>query len=77
MMTSPTAHRITVVTIKTTPNTKTAAPPPRSPAAPEDGRDTGAPFSTPQDGSIATVEPCDGSMVTVVVTALHALLVAV
>ena len=70
MMTSPTAHRITAVTIKTTPNTKTAAPPPRSPAAPEDGPETGAPFSTPQDGGTATDEPCDENMVTVVVTAL-------
>ena len=74
MMTSPTAHRITAVTIKTTPNTKTAAPPPRSPAAPEDGRDTGAPFSTPQDDGTATDEP---RVVTVVVAALHALLVMV
>ena len=77
MMMIPTAHRITAVTIKTTPNTKTAAPPPRNPAAPEDGRETGAPFSTPQDGSTATDEPHDGSMVTVVVAALHTLLVAV
>ena len=72
----PTAHRITDVIIKTTPNTETVAPPPRSPAA-QDGRETGAPFSTPQDGSTATDEPCDGSMVTVVVTALHAPLVVV
>ena len=73
-MTSPTAHRIIAVIVKTTPNTKTAAPPPRSPAAPADGCETGAPFSTPQDGSTATDEPPrDGSMVTVVVTALHTL----
>ena len=77
MMTSPNAHRIIAVTIKTTPNTKTAAPPPSSPAAPEDGREIGAPFSTPQDDGTATDEPRDGSIVTVVVTALHALLVVV
>ena len=78
MMMIPTAHRITAVTIKTTPNTKTAAPPPRNPAAPEDGRETaGAPFSTPQDVSTATDEPHDGCIVTVVVAALHTLLVAV
>ena len=76
-MTIPTAHRIIAVIIKTTPNTKIAAPPPRSPAAPEDGPETGAPFSIPQDGSTATDEPCDGSMVTVVVAALHTLLVAI
>ena len=71
----PTAHRITDMIMKTTPNIKTAAPPPSSPATPEDGRETGAPFSTPQDGGTATDEPRDGSMVTVVVTALHTLLV--